>query len=632
MQPLAYFAVRSLLGWLQFVERGERAFMSSALLLVATGAAHCWAVVYALFIAIHTRAMRYDGYHEGYTEHLPFWVSWTETLAVAAMGIWWAAGFTTAAIRIIDDDAGGLPMEGRDVDVNFLVKFMRSPKLHDGLALAHTLSCVGLFLSILLLCIAMALMKGQVTACELCLCFVSVGFALPHAVVACRKLRFQGPKKEDNPEVPAAAAEAAAQEAAALGPQLCVILALADSPGHAYMWQNFAYLVSAVSFVAAVAACGRSPPKVGDAALPPELGEFVTCLTLDAVASIALVICFPHLNTWHLWALFALLLAMFVAVWFEGWRDLFVDLLDPLFVVRSDTDKALPGKQRQHLRRGSWVATMFCAAVAMWDIMLHPVQEGLFEVPDDLAAEDGLPDLWDQNTMLLLRWRDGVSAPGERELLDGVAEALEVEADGVASQAFLPEHRMLLFKIAGKEDASRMPAHQRWKAAMIAPRGKLGQVADTNFPSTLNVTLCLHAHATVELGKHKAEEAKAAKAKAEAEAEGGDVASVSASAADGGADGGASSALPEPELPAEFMQIVGPAPGAKDAYLHACDWWTTTLDAYYWHGDGESTEDHDLEKMAEEMMHENHHDGEHVPMLEEVAEEAGHSEEGDDLA
>ena len=101
---------------------------------VAAGAAHCWAVgalsfqhptvfreagaieidvsprfqvVYALFIAIHTRAMRFEGtfwgkmwvlcfwiwvkdffkiwhqgYHEGYTEHLPFWVSWTENLAV----------------------------------------------------------------------------------------------------------------------------------------------------------------------------------------------------------------------------------------------------------------------------------------------------------------------------------------------------------------------------------------------------------------------------------------------------------------------------------------------------------------------------------------------------------------------
>ncbi|CAE7232287.1 unnamed protein product [Symbiodinium sp. KB8] len=290
MQPLAYFAVRSLLGWLQWVERAEHAFISNALVLVAAGAAHCWAVVYALFIAIHTRAMRYEGYHEGYTEHLPVWVNWTENLAVASMGIWWAAGFSTAAIRIIDDDARGLPMDGGDVQVNKFIQILRSERLHDGLGLAHTLSCIGLFMSIVLLCIAMGLMKGSVTACELCLCFVAIGFAIPHAVVSCRRLDLSNPKKtEDAAPLPSEAAEAAAQEAASLGPQLCVILALADSPGHAYLWQNFVYFVAAIAFVAAVAACGRSPPKVGNAALPPQTGEFATCLVLDFVASVALV-------------------------------------------------------------------------------------------------------------------------------------------------------------------------------------------------------------------------------------------------------------------------------------------------------------------------------------------------------
>eukprot|EP00971_Amphidinium_carterae_P128610 2547469-Amphidinium_carterae.1 len=109
---------------------------------VLPGAAHSWAVVYALFIAIHTRAMRYDGYHEGYTEHLPFFVSWTETLSVASMGVWWVAGFTTAAIRIVDDESGTLPMEGRDVAGNLFTKLIRSPILQSVLALAHVLSCV----------------------------------------------------------------------------------------------------------------------------------------------------------------------------------------------------------------------------------------------------------------------------------------------------------------------------------------------------------------------------------------------------------------------------------------------------------------------------------------------------------
>lgn len=559
MQPLAYFAVRSLLGWLQWFERREHAFISNPLLLVATGAAHCWAVVYALFIAIHTRAMRYDGYHEGYTEHLPFWVNWTETLAVGSMGVWWAAGFSTAAIRIIDDDARGLPMGEGDVQVNKFFQLLRSQKLHDLLALAHTLSCIGLFASIVLLCIAMGLMKGGVTACELCLCFVAVGFAIPHAVVACRRLDFTNPKKaEDGVVAPSEAAEAAAQEAAALGPQLCVILALADSPGHAYLWQNFVYFVSAIAFVAAIAACGRSPPKVGNAALPPETGEFLTCLLLDVAASIALVICFPHLNTWHLWALTALLIALFVAVVFEGWRDLLIDLLDPLFVVRSDTDKALPGKQRETLRRGAWVCCLACGAVAIWDIMLHPVQEGLFEMPDGLNGmmDDGLADLWDQNSMMLFRWKPG-EGRGETGLLWAAAESLGIDPLSLKKQALFEEHRLLLFKYDGTSEAGKLAIHEKWKANLISPKADLEKMVDSDFPAVLNVTLCLHAHASAD----RAHKADAEKADAD------------------------SSASTPPPLPEDFVQIVGPAVDAHDAYLAGCEWWTHTLDSFYGHPD-----------------------------------------------
>lgn len=601
MQPLAYFAVRSLLGWLQFVERAQYAFRAETLLLVATGAAHCWAVVYALFIAIHTRAMRYDGYHEGYTEHLPFWVSWTESLAVASMGVWWAAGFSMAAIRIIDDDAEGLPTDASDVQVSWWIKLMRAPRLHDGLALAHTLSCIGLFLSIILLCIAMGLMKGSVTACELCLCFVAVGFAIPHAVVAGRRLDFKNEKKkEDAVAHPSEAAEAAAKEAAALGPQLCVILALADSPGHAYLWQNFIYFVSAIAFVAAIAACGRSPPKVGDAALPPETGEFLACLLLDLAASVALVVCFPHLNTWHLWILSALLVAMFVAIWFEGWRELFIDLLHPLFVVRSDTDKALPGKQRETLRRGAWVCTAACAAVAIWDIMMHPVQEGLFENPDDLHDLDGLADLWDQNTMMLFRWKPG-EGRGEAGLLWAAAEALEVEPLKLKKQAYFEEHRLMLFKIDAPQPrgGNEQPVHARWKNSVRNPKGELQKILDSDFPGVLNVTLCLHAHASTEIARHKDEKKKEGEA---ASAEGEEATTTTST---------------EALLPADFVQIVGPSANAHAAYLAGCNWWTETLDSFYGH-----TEDHNLTDAEMSSL-----ESEEKPAAAE-----DNKDEGDDLA
>mmetsp|Transcript_111995 Transcript_111995/g.349024 ORF Transcript_111995/g.349024 Transcript_111995/m.349024 type:complete len:591 (-) Transcript_111995:5-1777(-) len=553
MQPLAYFAVRSLLGWLQFVERSDRAFVGGALLLVATGAAHCWAVVYALFISIHTRAMRYDGYHEGYTEHLPVWVSWTETLAMGSMGIWWAACFTTAAIRILDDDADALPSERRDLGPGALLQFIRSPRLQDALHALHTVSCVGLFASIVPLCITMAVMKGTITTCELCLAFVAIGFALPHAAVAFQRLNWASMSGKAAP-LPAPAAEAAAREAAALGPQLCVILALADSPGHAYLWQNFVYLVSAVAFVAAVAACGRSPPKVGDAALPPETPEFLTCIVLDVVAAVSLIVCFPHLNTWHLWALAALLVALFAAVWFPGWRDLFVDFLDPLFVIRSDTDKMLPGPQRQRLRRVAWLATLACAAVALGDILLHPVEEGLFEPPVDFNDVGSMPDIFNQNALLMLRWKaQQADAPGEQQMLALASEALEVEKDELVTQAMYPQHRLLLFKFNGTQAKGKVPVHLHWKAFMMSPKGKLADLAESLFPGTLNVTACLQTRA------RKVHLAKAA-----------------AAAKEGGDSQTSTTTLP----PDPLSPIVGPSEEAQKAYEAGCEWWAGQLHSF----------------------------------------------------
>lgn len=565
---MAYFAVRLLLGWLQHIERADRAFVNNGFLIVASGAAHAWAVVYALFIAIHTRAMRYDGYHEGYTEHLPFWISWTETLAVASMGVWWAAGFTTAAIRIIDDDSRGLPTEMKDINAGICLQAMRSPKLRDALAVAHTVSSVGLFMSILLLCVAMALMKGIVTTCELCLCLVSSGFALPHAVVACRHLK-RADKKPDNKA--AASAEAAAQETAALGPQLCVVLALADSPGHAYWWQNFTYHVSAGSFIAAVVACFQSPPKAGGAALPPEPLELLACTFLQVAASAALLMCFPHFHTWYLYALLAMLATLLAALRSEGWRDLLVDLLEPLFAVRSGADKLLPGPRREGLRCASRATAAACALVALWDIALRPVARGGEEQPTGPGLL-GASDLWDPGALLLLRWPGTAEfegeGPSEQQVLAAAAEALGVAPGALVARARLPQHRLLLFAAAGGGTAAGASLHSRWAAAAPAALRALGTEAGGEaragatqpFPATLNATLCLHAHASAELARQHAEEA----------------AQIAGGAWDGEAAMGN-----EPTMPSDFLRAVGPSPDAHSAYMAACDWWTEKLDAYY---------------------------------------------------
>eukprot|EP00434_Breviolum_minutum_P039606 symbB.v1.2.035175.t1/scaffold4679.1/size42772/3 len=261
----------------------------------------------------------------------------------------------------------------------------------------------------------------------------------------------------------------------------------------------------------------------------------------------AIVVCFPHLNTWHLWALTAVLAGLFAATWFEGWRDLMIDLLDPLFVVRSDTDKALPGKQRETLRRCSWVCCIVCGAVAMWDIMLHPVQEGLFELPGDMlhGLDDG-------------QWKPG-EGRDETALLWAAAESLGTEALSLKKQALFEEHRLLLFKYEAQKDSQRptTPIHTKWKTSSNSPQGDLAKIIDTSFPAVLNVTLCLHVHAHTELAKVGQNEEKE--------------------------QAGETTTPPSHPLPEEFSEIVGSSADAREAYFAGCKWWTDTLDSFYGH-------------------------------------------------
>jgi len=307
----------------------------------------------------------------------------------------------------------------------------------------------------------------------------------------------------------------------------------------------------------AVAACSHCPPKFGHAALPPERGEVFTCLALNFAASVALVVCFPHLNTWTIWLLGIFVIILWLVITVDAWRDVVVDLLDPLLVVRSDTDKALPGRQRQHLRQVSWIVILLCAAVAMWDIMLHPVPTGTFEEPatvKPIEHNDDLPELWDQDSMMLLRWlpQTTLGDQGESRLLDGIASALYVDRSDFETQVFVPDHRLLVFKCKqGSAGSEHVPVHIRWKAALLAPEGLLEHASDSRFPATLNVTICLHAHATVETSQGEM-----------------------------------------PNHSDDFLRVVGESSGeAHDAYLAACDWWLKTLDAHY----GEQVDtDHDL--------------------------------------
>lgn len=380
MQPLAYLAVRSLLSWFQFLERHQSAFIFHSLLLLATGALHCWAVVYALFISIHTRAMRVQGYHEGYQSHLPWWVSWTETIASASMCVWWGAGFGTAVIRIfiMDEDARGLPCDRRDIfAANPYLYIFKSKALQNGITIAQALSCVGLFAAIFLLCFALGMMKGTITICEFCLCIAGAVFAAPHVILSIRRFAsalVDGKKSEDSRDfgdVDLYWAEAAAQEASLLGPQLTVMLSLADLPAKARAWQNAVHILATLAYAVSVTMCGRSPPKATGTSLPPQLEELVACNLVNVLTAVAVVACFPYLNSWRVWVLAGILAICFAAIYYKDFRNIVIEFVEPVFVMRSDSDKAFLDPQRELARKACWLLVSLSCIAGLWEICLN---------------------------------------------------------------------------------------------------------------------------------------------------------------------------------------------------------------------------------------------------------------------
>merc|ERR1719461_1294419 len=133
------------------------------------------------------------------------------------------------------------------------------------------------------------MMEGGISVCELCTFLIAVMFAIPHALLALGHLH-PGINKSLQALLPHGMIESAASEAAAMAPQLCVILGVADAPGHAFFWQKAIYLSTAVTFIAAVIASALSPGKNSGAALPPEASQSFACAWVSVSAAVCIIL------------------------------------------------------------------------------------------------------------------------------------------------------------------------------------------------------------------------------------------------------------------------------------------------------------------------------------------------------
>lgn len=386
MQPVIYLLVRVVLTWVQYLERDSRAFAHGTQLALVAGAAHCWAVVYALFVAVLARVARHNYVgHTTYDELLPWWVQMTERVAALAMVIWWIAGCLWLLVSMVEDDAKVLPMDVGDIGIPAVLRYARSPATRMFLAGAQAVSCTGLFLSVVLLCFALLVLIGTPTVFEVGLIFVASSFAIPLAVMAVQRLLGFDDSSSGR------SALAAAAESASFGPQFCVILALMDIREHSHAWTMHLFPVAAAAFVGVIVACAYNPPRREGLVVPPETSELALSALLDVIAVAALTLCFSLQSGWVVLTL-ALMLVVVIVVCASFTvpvvREASLELLDPIMPLRTDSSKARAtlGPWRDRSRFGMRAMVLLSAVVAFWDVAVYASQH---QPPPDYYPSDG---------------------------------------------------------------------------------------------------------------------------------------------------------------------------------------------------------------------------------------------------
>eukprot|EP00931_Biecheleriopsis_adriatica_P039152 TRINITY_DN22401_c0_g1_i1.p1 TRINITY_DN22401_c0_g1~~TRINITY_DN22401_c0_g1_i1.p1 ORF type:complete len:726 (-),score=122.81 TRINITY_DN22401_c0_g1_i1:108-2285(-) len=369
MQPFVYLTLRGLITLFQFQELSQRAFLSSPTLALAGGVAHCWAVSYALILSLVLHSARISGH--AWLDTLPWFAIRAEQLAFASGTVWWIAGLGTTCVRAlrVDEETMGLPTDMRDATIPKILIYVQSPKCRKALAFAQTLSCVGVFLSIILLCIAIFSMGRDITIAEFSLAAVSLSFGIPHVMLAWDGM--QGMMRTKT--VPdCRSLLAAAAEASALGPQFAVILACADVAGLHSFWQQLLCVLAVLAFVASLGTCSYWPHARAGAVEAPALSVLCGSLALDVIAGWLVLRAIPALSGGLFFWLFGLITAAIgIGILFKECRLLILEFLEPIMPLLSPASGMAPVLQHEAARLAARGLLLLCSGMILVANLQH---------------------------------------------------------------------------------------------------------------------------------------------------------------------------------------------------------------------------------------------------------------------
>ncbi|CAE7886533.1 unnamed protein product [Symbiodinium microadriaticum] len=373
MQPLLYLCVRGIITWFLYKERRFRTFSASTGSVLSCGAAHCWAVSYALVAALLLHAVRLST--KGWNAQLPWFLRVAEQLTFVCGIVWWLAGVLLTIIRSlrIDQEGMGLPLDQKESIIPRLMAISQSRRNKDFIALAHRLSFGCIFLCILMLCLGIFSFGTSVSSSELAAALVALCFCVPHAALAAQSLGWAGGSEM--------AFRAAASEAAMLAPQFTVIVACADADGPASWWQAVLRLASSLLFAAALVMVARMPPRLR----PPSVWEMLESVALDVIAFAMITLSMPHVhNDGMVPVMLVFVVLCILCINFRETRAIIAEFVEPIVpLLATEASEPPPAHLREALRRSAHGLFVINSLLMLRQAMQHHVAQSRTREIDD---------------------------------------------------------------------------------------------------------------------------------------------------------------------------------------------------------------------------------------------------------
>jgi len=391
--------------------------------------------------------------------------------------------------------------------------------------IVYHLSGVILFLSVVLL--ALCILPGALAtihAGDLGIIVISTVFATPHLVVAMAVSDRPGSRDSYRDGW-----LAAASEASILGPQLCLVIAVAGATNHAPGWSSILYLLTAIVLALDCVLTGLFASHHGsERAANPSLLTFVTSSLMDLAAMLLMVLGFPVLRDGLFWTVVVLTILALGALSVRSIREPLVEMMEPIMPFRSSISEypdnaqakaaASEASVRDISRVSSQVLALASACLAFGGVVnLHePAPDAAayyepakweevhhddhyyhhedsgnkydyrrqdaqhFDDHDHSEHYDDYPyyphhdeyhDLdfgWD-SPWLMVRWRgEGTEQHDQVELLlQAVAQAIGLHREDLMSEHVLMEHRILLFRSSSPlQKADSLARQTAWQDAV----------------------------------------------------------------------------------------------------------------------------------------------------------------------